>query len=212
VSTELVYVLGTPGSNTVKIGTTANLRRRLADIQRMSPVPLEAFWTCPGGRDLETQLHRHFKGFRSHGEWFTFTSGDPVQLIQAAVETQPWVKKSPVSLDRNVSPAPKPRISKQDFAAMLEASLHPSEPEPGPSELEVAILAEVAELEKIDDTLARFHATRAFRAELAEAERDFIAAQRGAVAELKQSGLSWRQVGELLGVSGARAEQIAKAA
>lgn len=89
MSEEVIYVLGAPGSSTVKIGTTTNLAKRVADIQRMSPVPLEVLWTCPGGRELETQLHRHFKALRSHGEWFTFRR-DPVRLIRWAVEDEPW--------------------------------------------------------------------------------------------------------------------------
>jgi hypothetical protein len=84
VTGEVVYVLGAPGSNTVKIGRTANLAERFGIIQRMSPVPLSVLWQCPGGHALETYLHRHFAGFRSHGEWFAFGDRDPVQLIEAA--------------------------------------------------------------------------------------------------------------------------------
>lgn len=84
---EVVYVLGTPGSNTVKIGRTANLAERFGNIQRMSPVPLSVLWQCPGGYELETYLHRHFASLRSHGEWFIFESRDPVELIQAAAQS-----------------------------------------------------------------------------------------------------------------------------
>lgn len=98
-SAEVVYVLGSPDSLTVKIGTTANLRTRVAAIQRMSPVPLEALWVCPGGRELEMRLHQHFKEFRSHGEWFAFRR-NPVQLIQWAVEDRPWLR-SKVSLKKS---------------------------------------------------------------------------------------------------------------
>lgn len=95
---ELVYVLGTPGSNTVKIGRTTNVDQRLAAIQRMSPVPLLILWTHPGGAELETNLHRHFRTLRSHGEWFTFHR-DPVSLIQWAVQDRPWLRPK-VSLTR----------------------------------------------------------------------------------------------------------------
>lgn len=81
---ERVYVIGTPGSRTVKIGRTVDLKKRLAEIQRMSPVPLEVLWSTPGGHELETQLHRHFRTLRSHGEWFTFP-GAPVPTIQDGV-------------------------------------------------------------------------------------------------------------------------------
>lgn len=82
---EVVYVLGARGVNVVKIGRTNNLERRLAAIQRMSPVLLTALWTHPGGKELERHLHKCFKDRRSHGEWFRFDS-DPVREIRAAVE------------------------------------------------------------------------------------------------------------------------------
>lgn len=197
MSTELVYVLGTPGSNTVKIGTTANLRKRLADIQRMSPVPLEAFWTCPGGRELETQLHRHFKEFRSHGEWFTFRR-NPVQLIQWAVEDAPWSRPK-ISLKKvkpRPTPAPKP------VTTPPEPNHHPA----FDALMEFAATLD-AELAAITDPLELYRAT-------CEAERrhDFLqkATAREAVVRLKARGLTWREVGERLGFSGQRAHQISK--
>jgi hypothetical protein len=84
VSNEVVYVLGSPGSNTVKIGRTTNLKKRVADIQRMSPVLLAVLWTHPGGSELEAWLHRHFADRRAHGEWFTFED-DPLPAVKAAV-------------------------------------------------------------------------------------------------------------------------------
>jgi hypothetical protein len=69
VTEERVYVIGSPGSSTVKIGRTVDLKKRLAEIQRMSPVPLEVLWSTPGGHELETHLHRHLRPSRSHGEW-----------------------------------------------------------------------------------------------------------------------------------------------
>ena len=98
---EVVYVLGTPGSNTVKIGRTTNMVQRLAAIQRMSPVPLKVLWTHPGGAELEANLHRHFRALRSHGEWFTFRR-DPVSLIRWAVEDCPWLRPK-VSLTRKAA-------------------------------------------------------------------------------------------------------------
>lgn len=89
----IVYAIGEPGSNTVKIGRTVNLKRRLAAIQRMSPVRLVARWTHPDGLELERRLHLHFQSYRSHGEWFTFPS-DPIPLIAQAAEGRPWAADS----------------------------------------------------------------------------------------------------------------------
>ena len=208
---EVVYVLGAPGSNTVKIGRTTNLAKRVADIQRMSPVPLNVLWTTAGGSELETQLHRHFAGLRSHGEWFSFTTGDPVQEIRTAVEAAPWVKANRVAQERQTIRASIPRVSKGQFAKML-AGARQNSGEFDMSKLRAAIADRLAELESIPDAVERFHEVRAFREQLAEAQTVFIAHQRGAVVELKQGGLSWRQIGEMFGITGARAEQIAKAA
>jgi hypothetical protein len=81
-----VYVIGVPRSLTVKIGVTGDIRRRLREIQNMSPVELEVLWSCPGGPALEQALHAHFAEIRSHGEWFVFEA-DPVSTIRRAVES-----------------------------------------------------------------------------------------------------------------------------
>lgn len=109
---EVVYVLGTPGSNTVKIGRTTNLAKRVADIQRMSPVPLAVLWQTPGGHELETALHRHFACLRSHGEWFAFRL-NAVQLIRWAVEDEPWDRPK-VDLEKV---APRPNLSRKSIPA-----------------------------------------------------------------------------------------------
>lgn len=113
MSGEVVYVLGAPGSNTVKIGRTTNLAKRVADIQRMSPVALAVLWTHPGGHELETHLHRHFADFRSHGEWFAFRV-NAVGLIQWAVESEAWARpkvrlRKARTKARRVKVLPRPR-------------------------------------------------------------------------------------------------------
>ncbi|NWF25268.1 GIY-YIG nuclease family protein [Streptomyces sp. PKU-EA00015] len=207
---ECVYVIGAPGSSTVKIGRTANLAKRLGDIQRMSPVHLSVLWAHPGGHELETALHRHFKEIRSHGEWFRFDS-DPVPVIEKAVQEKPW-DKHPTPLLRKPSAAPKLRVSAEQFAAMRAAAQQNSAKRLDTSQLDRALAGVVAEVERVDGLLDRYRAAQARRKQISEGQRFFIEAQRSAVRELKQGGLTWRQVGELLGISGARAEQIASAA
>jgi hypothetical protein len=85
-----IYVIGSPGSSTVKIGRTIDLAKRFASIRCMSPIPLEILWSHPGGNELETRLHRHFAKLRIHGEWFEF-EGDPVEAVRAAIQQQPWL-------------------------------------------------------------------------------------------------------------------------
>ncbi|MDX2528023.1 hypothetical protein [Streptomyces europaeiscabiei] len=72
-----------------------------------------------------------------------------------------------------------------------------------------AIESETGRLAQIVDPVERFHAARKFREALAAGDRAAKAMERNAVNELKQER-PWREVGDLLGVSGSRAEQIAK--
>jgi hypothetical protein len=81
-----VYVIGSPGSNVVKVGTTTQLAKRLRALQLSSPVPLEVLWSAPGDRTREAALHQHFAHLREHGEWFDFGDSDPVAAVQAAVD------------------------------------------------------------------------------------------------------------------------------
>lgn len=83
---QVVYVIGQPGQRVAKIGTTSNLRARLRAIQTGCPVRLEVLWTCPGGRVLESWLHRAFGERRLEGEWFDFGEYDPVLSVQKTVE------------------------------------------------------------------------------------------------------------------------------
>lgn len=183
---EVVYVLGSQGSHTVKIGRTVDLVKRLSDIQRMSPSRLEVLWSHPGGAGLETRLHRHFRNLRSHGEWFVFEDS-PVEAIKQAVEQQPWLNKIPRRRGRP-----------------------PRDPNATPVELPQHVAHSVAEAASESDPIARYMASRDQRAILAEADRQHMAIQRGAVLELRARKLSWREIGELLGTTYANVERIAK--
>jgi Meiotically up-regulated gene 113 len=80
-----VYVLGHDGSNVVKIGKADDVASRIADIQRMSPVKLHLLTQFDGGYKLEAALHRRFKHFRTHSEWFDFGDLDAVAEIAEGV-------------------------------------------------------------------------------------------------------------------------------
>jgi hypothetical protein len=72
-----------------------------------------------------------------------------------------------------------------------------------------AIESETERIARIEDLAERFRAVRLFRADIADGDRIGREMEKAIVAELKE-GRPWREVGELLGVSGSRAEQIAK--
>lgn len=92
-STEFVYVIGSPGSSTVKIGRSINPKRRLSEIQAMSPVPLAILAVHVGDHEVETYLHRRFASARQHGEWFTFEV-DPLRAVSEAVQEHAEEKKA----------------------------------------------------------------------------------------------------------------------
>ncbi|RSS59813.1 hypothetical protein [Streptomyces sp. WAC01280] len=71
------------------------------------------------------------------------------------------------------------------------------------------IESETGRLAQIDDPVERFRAARDFRDVIAVGDAAAREIERVAVGQLKE-GRPWRAVGELLGISGSRAEQIAK--
>lgn len=71
------------------------------------------------------------------------------------------------------------------------------------------IESETDRLTQIPDAIERFHAARELRKVLTVGDRKARELERDAVCELKP-GRAWREVGELLGMSGSRAEQIAR--
>jgi len=54
----------------VKIGYTGSLRRRLWQMQSLSPYPIELLHSIPGDEFLEEYLHAKFSHLRHRGEWF----------------------------------------------------------------------------------------------------------------------------------------------
>ncbi|MDR3083107.1 MAG: hypothetical protein LBV60_19675 [Streptomyces sp.] len=71
-----------------------------------------------------------------------------------------------------------------------------------------SIESETGRLAQIPDAIERFHEARKLREVLTVGDRKARELEQAAVRELKQ-GRPWREVGEMLGMSGSRAEQIA---
>ncbi|MHB9849092.1 GIY-YIG nuclease family protein [Streptomyces krungchingensis] len=84
-SDAVVYVIGQRGSGVVKIGTTANLKQRVASLQTGYPLALEVLGTHQGGWSLEQYLHERFAAKRMQGEWFDFGEMDPASAVDDAV-------------------------------------------------------------------------------------------------------------------------------
>lgn len=69
-SVGFVYVLRDSATNRLKIGTSKHPSSRIAHLQRMCSNELELVHLLPGGRELETEMHRALVDSRLHGEWF----------------------------------------------------------------------------------------------------------------------------------------------
>lgn len=75
IDTRSVYFIQGYGGGLVKIGVAADPEARLAEIQRMCPIPLRILATLQGaGQSTETALHRRFAAHRRHGEWFELST------------------------------------------------------------------------------------------------------------------------------------------
>jgi len=77
---ERVYFVQAEGGGPIKIGRATDVERRVADLQRYSPLPLHVLAVAEGGSALETRLHQRFANTRKHGEWF-----EPSESIMAVI-------------------------------------------------------------------------------------------------------------------------------
>jgi hypothetical protein len=69
---NMVYVYFIRGkiTNRIKIGSSANVNRRLYDLSTSSPDDLELLGVLVDNGNTENEIHDKFKKFRLHGEWF----------------------------------------------------------------------------------------------------------------------------------------------
>jgi hypothetical protein len=70
---EVLYAVLRRDTGEVKLGTTAEMTRRLRHLQIACAVPLELLGTQPGGLVEERALHSRFASARLLGEWFRYT-------------------------------------------------------------------------------------------------------------------------------------------
>jgi hypothetical protein len=65
----------------IKVGSSVDPRRRLAELQRECPYPLRVLWLAEGGRPLERHLHRQLEAWRLHHEWYAADVLAPLRLL-----------------------------------------------------------------------------------------------------------------------------------
>lgn len=70
VPSRWVYFIQGEDGGPIKIGVANNPTKRLAELQRTSPVRLEIIAKVPGDESDEKRLHMRFNDLRLHGEWF----------------------------------------------------------------------------------------------------------------------------------------------
>lgn len=69
----VIYFIGTPCGEFVKIGYTRDLYPRFSGIQTGNPHKLEILFVILGDRELEVELHQSCGVDRVRGEWFRIT-------------------------------------------------------------------------------------------------------------------------------------------
>lgn len=162
--TEVVYVIGNPESDLVKIGRSKNTAQRLVALQPSSTFKLSVLWTTDGGCVLENALHRHFHERRVHGEWFRFKEDNRIEIISSAALTLkaelPDVAAVLARLDAEAR-----RVAVEDAAMIRNAS-------PGiPRELAKAVKRRHRAAFRLDRAIIEEYATgRSLRDIAAEAE------------------------------------------
>jgi len=67
----------------IKIGFSGDPKKRLAEIQRMSPVKLSIIKLLEGDKTREQGLHSQFRQYRLWGEWF-----EPVKVIKRFLQSR----------------------------------------------------------------------------------------------------------------------------
>lgn len=80
-----LYIIGEQGSHIAKVGRSGDVRRRLNDLMKTSPVRLEVQHVEPGMGRCEQLVHRVLADRRLHGEWFDFGSDDPRRVVRQAL-------------------------------------------------------------------------------------------------------------------------------
>lgn len=89
-----VYFVECPLNGLIKIGVTDDHPdKRLGELRRGSPVPLQPLGILRGNRVAEKAIHVRFHQSRSHGEWFRPT---PDLLAFIAEHVQQWPTPNPM--------------------------------------------------------------------------------------------------------------------
>jgi hypothetical protein len=71
VTGDCVYFIQGMKGGPIKIGHSRDVEKRIKELQTGFPTKLIVLALLPGSRSTEASLHRRFKKYRLHGEWFS---------------------------------------------------------------------------------------------------------------------------------------------
>ncbi len=74
INPKRLYFMRAIGTDLIKIGCSREPEKRLKELVRVSPIPLDIVLMVPGGHAEEWLIHRTFKSCKSHSEWFHSTA------------------------------------------------------------------------------------------------------------------------------------------
>ena len=83
-----IYFLYAEKANTIKIGITTNLKERFFRLQNACPEDLYLLKVIDGDAKEENRLHKMFRKYKAHSEWFTLNP----ELLDF-IESLEWSKK-----------------------------------------------------------------------------------------------------------------------
>lgn len=110
-----VYFIQFGSDGPVKIGFTRRVERRFREIKASSPFPLVLIGVClEGTREMEATLHRKYKNYRMHGEWFS-----PEKSIIETARSYKY-EMLPSSIEPRLPRSMRPKIDIQSFRQMIE--------------------------------------------------------------------------------------------
>ncbi len=117
MSESVVYFV--QAGNYIKIGTTTNLRARLAALQNGSPFPISLLHTIPGDTEKEKAFQRQFHKSRIRGEWYEVTP-ELRQFIETGIIPRP-----PAPMKQTINePAFQPNFVIEPLGGVISVNRH----------------------------------------------------------------------------------------
>ena len=86
-----VYIIGSTQHNYYKVGISSDPEDRLRQILTHCPFEVKLLFTCYKGDDaknIEAQIHKQYKNYNCHREWFLLPSSLLPKLEQDIIKTQ----------------------------------------------------------------------------------------------------------------------------